>query len=139
MSMKFFPGKNTGEGRSFSRGYSWPRDRTWVSLIVGRFFTIWVTREALITYVFLLSCSVMSNSLRPPWNVACQALPSVGFSRQEYWSGLLFPPPGNFPESGIEHRSPALQVDFYHLSYKGSSTSKQNKKFKVWEKNRKCL
>ena len=44
----WFPGKNTGwVAISFSRGSSWPRDRTWVSLIAGRFFTIWATREAL--------------------------------------------------------------------------------------------
>ena len=36
---------------------------------------------------------------------------SVGFSRQEYWSGLPFPSPGNPPDQGIEHRSPALQAD----------------------------
>ena len=36
---------------------------------------------------------------------------SVGFSRQQYWSGLPFPPPGDLPDSGIKPRSPALQVD----------------------------
>ena len=35
----------------------------------------------------------------------------MGFSRQEYWSGLPFPPPGDLPNPGIEPRSPALQVD----------------------------
>ena len=37
-----------------------------------------------------------------------QAPPSMGFSRQEYWSGLPFPSPGNLPDPGIEPRSPAL-------------------------------
>ena len=46
-----------------------------------------------------------------PWTVAHQAPLSMGFSRQEYWSGLPFPPPGKFPDPGIEPRSPALQVD----------------------------
>ena len=46
-----------------------------------------------------------------PWTVACQAPPSMGFSRQEYWSGLPFPSPGDLPCPGIEHRSPALQAD----------------------------
>ena len=46
-----------------------------------------------------------------PWGVAYQAPPSVGFSRQEYWSGLLFPSPGDLPNPGIEPRSPALQAD----------------------------
>ena len=45
-----------------------------------------------------------------PWTVAHQPL-SMGFSRQEYWSGLPFPPPGHLPDSGIELWSPALQVD----------------------------
>ena len=36
----------------------------------------------------------------------------MGFSRQEYWSGLLFPSPGNLPNPGIELRSPALEADF---------------------------
>ena len=46
-----------------------------------------------------------------PWKVAYQAPLSMGFSRQEYWSGLLFPSPGNLPNPGIEPRSPALQTD----------------------------
>ena len=46
-----------------------------------------------------------------PWTVAYQASLSVGFSRQEYWSGLLFPSPGDLPDPGIEPRSPALQAD----------------------------
>ena len=41
----------------------------------------------------------------------CQAPLSMGFSRQEYWSGLPFPSPGDLPNSGIEPRSPALQAD----------------------------
>ena len=46
-----------------------------------------------------------------PWTVAYQAPPSMGFSRQEYWSGLPFPFPGDLPDSGIEPWSPALQAD----------------------------
>ena len=46
-----------------------------------------------------------------PWAVAYQAPPSMGFSRQEYWSGLPFPSPGDLPNLGIEPRSPALQAD----------------------------
>ena len=43
--------------------------------------------------------------------MARQALSSMGFFRQEYWSGLPFPPPGDLPHAGIEPRSPALQAD----------------------------
>ena len=46
-----------------------------------------------------------------PWTVAHQACPSMGFSRQEYWSGVPFPSPGDLPDPGIEPRSPALQAD----------------------------
>ena len=46
-----------------------------------------------------------------PWTVAYQAPPSMGFSRQECWSGLPFPPPGDLPDPGIEPGSPALQAD----------------------------
>ena len=43
------------------------------------------------------------------WTVACQAPLSIGFSKQEYWSGLPFPPPGHIPYPGIEPVSPAWQ------------------------------
>ena len=46
-----------------------------------------------------------------PWTVAYQAPQSVGFSRQEYWSGLPFPSPEDLPNPGIELGSPALQAD----------------------------
>ena len=46
-----------------------------------------------------------------PWTVAHQAPLSMGFSRQEYWSGLPFTSPGDLPDPGIEPRSPALQAD----------------------------
>ena len=46
-----------------------------------------------------------------PWTVAHQASPSMGFSRQECWSGLPVPSPGDLPDPGIEPRSPSLQAD----------------------------
>ena len=46
-----------------------------------------------------------------PLTAASQAPPSMGFSRQEYWSELPFPSPGDLPDPGIEPRSPALQAD----------------------------
>ena len=42
-----------------------------------------------------------------PWTRACQAPPLLEFSRQEYWSGLTFPTPGDLPDPGIESVSPA--------------------------------
>ena len=49
-------------------------------------------------------------TLATPWTT-CQAPLSMGFSRQEYWSGLPFRPPGDLPDPGIELGSPALQAD----------------------------
>ena len=46
-----------------------------------------------------------------PWTVARQVPLSMGFSRQEHWSGLPFPSPGDLPDPGVEPRSPALQAD----------------------------
>ena len=50
-------------------------------------------------------------TLCDPWTVAHQAPLSMEFSRQEYWSGLPFPSPGDLPEPGIEPESPALEAD----------------------------
>ena len=52
----------------------------------------------------------MSDSATP-WTVAYQASLSMGFSRQEYWSGLPFPSPGDLPDPGIEPESPVLRAD----------------------------
>ena len=60
----------------------------------------------------------MSNA-ETPWTVACQAPLSMGLSSQEYWSGLLCPPPGRLPNPGIEPESlmsPALAGGFFTSS-----------------------
>ena len=59
----------------------------------------------------ILSLSLVTKScltLATPYTIACQAPLSMRFSRQEYWSGLSFPSPGDLPDPGIEPRSPAL-------------------------------
>ena len=53
------------------------------------------------------------------WTVACQAPLPMAFSRQEYWSRLPFPSPGDLPEPEIEPRSPALQVDSLPAELRG--------------------
>ena len=58
--------------------------------------------------VKLLSCVRLYGT---PWTEAYQAPLSMGFSRQEYWSGLPFPSPEDLPNPGIEPGSPALQTD----------------------------
>ena len=60
------------------------------------------------TWKWKWSRSVVSDSL---WPHGHQAPPSMGFSRQEYWSGLAFRSPGNLPNPGIEPRSPTLYTD----------------------------
>ena len=67
----------------------------------------------------VLSHSVVSDSLQPLWTVAHQAPMSVEFFRQEYWSGLLFPTPGDLLDPGIKPASlvsPALAGGFFTTS-----------------------
>ena len=70
-----------------------------------------------------VSRSVVSDSATP-WTVACQIPLSMGFSRQEYWNGLPFPPPGDLPHQGIEPTflvSPAFwKADSLPLCHLGS-------------------
>ena len=71
---------------------------------------------------WVLSLSLVTKScqtLATPCTVACQASLSMGFSRQEYWSGLLFPSPGDLPNPGIKLGSPALQADSLLPELKG--------------------
>ena len=62
-------------------------------------------------------------TLAIPWTVAFQAPMSVGFSRQEYWSGLPFPSPGDFfPIQGLNPDLPHYRQTLYRLSHQGSPT-----------------
>ena len=60
--------------------------------------------------VYMLSYFSRVRLCATPWTVARQAPLSLGFSRQEYWSGLPFPPPGDLPDPGIEPLFPASAV-----------------------------
>ena len=73
----------------------------------------------------MLSRVVVSDSATP-WTVACLAPLSLGFPRQEYWSGLPFPSPGDLPDPGIEPESPALTGRFFTTEPPGKPI--QNKK-----------
>ena len=55
-------------------------------------------------------CESVSCSVVTPWTVALQAPLSMGFSRQEYWSGVPFSSPGDLPHPGVEPRSLSLQI-----------------------------
>ena len=107
---------------SFSRGSSWPRDQTWVACIGRWIFYHWTTREAFskLDFVDLTNFSINTEWVKSlshvqlfatPWTVAYKAPPSMGFSRQEYWSGLPFPSPGDLLDPRIETGSPTLEAD----------------------------
>ena len=91
---------------SFSRRSSRPRVWTWVSCI-GRQI---LYHSTTMKYLKVKSFSRV-RLFATPWTVAYQAPQSVEFSRQEYWSGLPFPSPGDPPNPGIEPGSPTLQAD----------------------------
>ena len=99
----------------FSRESSWFRDRTRISTIAGRFFTVWATREAFknVLRVYYDGGGLVTQlclTLATAWTVTHQTPPSMEFPRQEYYSGLPFPSPGDLSNLGSEPRSPALQA-----------------------------
>ena len=80
------------------------------------FSPLWLTKIFCMLLILhnLIGRSLVTKScptLAIPWTVACKASLSMGFSMQEYWSGLPFPSPEDLPDPGIEPRSPALQAD----------------------------
>ena len=79
------------------------------------------TKQNKPTYTEKHACSVLQSCLTlcDPWTAAHQAPLSMGFSRQEYWSGLPFPPPEDLPDPGIEPASlvsPELAGGFFTTS-----------------------
>ena len=86
-------------------------------------------RQYIKEWLWLCSSSgLVANScltLATPWTVAHQAPLSIGLSRQEYWSGLPFPSPGDLPNPGIEPGSLNYRQILYWLSYQGSPCSKR--------------
>ena len=95
------------------QGETWEVTKEWVGA-GRRHVCMCVSMKVCVHVNCVLSRSVVSNSFMTPWTVARQAPLSMGFSRQEYWSGLPFPTTGDFPDPGIELLSPvspALQAD----------------------------
>jgi len=70
-------------------------------------------QKLLSTEELLFRHLVMSNCFVAPWSVACQAPLTMGFFKQEYWSGLPFPSPEDLPDPGIKPTSPALAGGFF--------------------------
>ena len=85
---------------------------------------------------------VVVNLLSPvwlsatPWTVAHQASLCMGFSRQEYWSGLPFPSPGDFPDTGIKPVSPALQADSLSSLQSESEAIQLRTDRRLWRKTK---
>ena len=75
----------------------------------------WKANSLVGMVICMRSCSIMANSATP-WTVVHQAPLSVGFSKQEYWSRLPLPSPGDAPDPGLEpasHASPSLEGGFF--------------------------
>ena len=68
------------------------------------------------------------------WTVACQAPLSMGFPRQKYWSGLLFPSPGDLADPGIEPASPALAGEFFTTEPPGKPHERDRQGLKMYYK-----
>ena len=136
---------------TFSRVSSWSRDWTHISCIGRWILYLWATRKALgvrlplskfylsVIYVLINKVNVKSLScvwlFATPWTVAHKAPLSMGFFRQEYWSGLPFPSPWDLPNPGIEPRSLALKADtfvwasrevFYTYQYEATKSKFSN-------------
>ena len=115
------PGKNTGVGCYFLLQDIFLAQGLNLGLLHCR-QTLYHLRH-LDIYCIVLS-SVMSG-FETPWTAACQAPLSMGFSRQDSWSGVSFPPPGDLPDPGIElmsPESPALAGRFFIIVPPGKST-----------------
>ena len=87
--------------------------------------SVWLVRGCTFGFLGVFVCTCV-QLFATPWTVARQAPLSVGFSSQEYWSGLLFPPPGDLPDPGIEPVSlvsPALAGRFFTTEPPGKPTA----------------
>ena len=99
------------------------------------YLSIWLFwfEEDMVVPVHSHCCCLVASlclTLCDPWTVAHQAPLSMEFARQEYWSGLPLPFPGDLPDPGIEPEaptaSPALQMDSLSLSHWGSPVYSRN-------------
>ena len=101
----------------FPSWFWWAFNRVF-KIYLSKYF--WVDVEHLRRSVHCCLVTVMSNSFPIPWTVVCQASLSMGFHRQENWSGLPFPSPGDLLDPGTESLSPVLQANYLPLSHLGS-------------------
>ena len=89
------------------------RGRREEKVLQESYLEVWTSQVVLVVKILTLTLKSLSRVrlFVTPWTVAYQALPSMEFSRQEYWSGFPFPSPGDLSNPGIEPWSPALQAD----------------------------
>ena len=120
---------------SFFRASSWPRDQACISCLGRRILYRWATREALWRLVVVVVSLSHCLTLEIPWTIAYPAPPSVGFSRQEHWSGLPFASPEEPPSPGIKPGSPALQADSLPTSGWLRTKFQSRRKYKDGEKS----
>ena len=91
-----------------------------VLVLLGRVLGSTTSPEQSHVMSFIIVVWSLSHIFATPWTVAHQAPLSMKFSRQEYQSGLPFPPPGDLPHPGINPSFPALQADSLPLSHQRS-------------------
>ena len=94
-------------------------------LLLMRTFKIYslVLRSTLLLWLFFCLVAKSCLTLCYPMDIDCQAPPSVGFPRQEYWSGLSFPPPGDLPNPEIKPTAPALAWAFFTTELPGKPST----------------
>ena len=93
--------------------------RLWISLVTDSFSSL---KCNVYFHESESEVAQLCPTLCDPWTVAHQAPPSMGFSRQEYWSGMPFPSLGDLPDPGIEPASPALAGGFLITDPSGKPT-----------------
>ena len=101
------------------------RGRREEKVLQESYLEVWTSQVVLVVKILTLTLKSLSRVrlFVTPWTVAYQALPSMEFSRQEFWIGLPFPSPGDPPEPGIEPGSPALQENSLLTELQGKPTS----------------
>ena len=89
------------------------RGRREEKVLQESYLEVWTSQVVLVVKILTLTLKSLSRVrlFVTPWTVAYQALPSMEFSRQEYWSGLPFPSPEDLPNPRIEPGSPKFQAD----------------------------
>ena len=95
-------------------------DNIWVNWVIFE-ATLYLCYLCLVyCYCYCLVAILVANYFVTPWTVTCQTPLPTSFPRQEYWSGLPFPSPGDLPDPGIEPCLPHCRQTLYHLSHQGS-------------------